>query len=324
MNHLMRTRSVLILALHVAFVSVVGAHGGAQSQAPTFRAAADAVMVEVSVQAGNRPVTDLQIPDFTLLDKGVPQTIVDMTYGKLPIDVTVALDISFSVSGAMFERLQRAVGQLMRDLRPDDRLRLMMFNARVARVIDYSSDPAVIDAAMKSAIAGGGTSLHDAISLALVSSRAPGRRQLIVVFTDGSDASSTTPMSTLLDVASRTTATLSMVMPGGMTPTAGIFDSSFGFTGGVPVPPQTQVRRQLATVSAAYVGLSASTGGSVVPFRANEDLGAVFRRILDGFRSTYVLHFTPTGVERGGFHELQVTVSRPKTTVTARRGYFGG
>lgn len=316
MTRLTRTTGVLILALHAAIAPGVGA----QSQVPTFRAAADAVMVEVSVQAGNRPVTNLQIGDFTLLDTGVPQTIVDMTYGKLPIDVTVALDISFSVSGAMLERLQRAVGHLMRDLRPDDRLRLMMFNARVARVVDYSSDPAVIDAAMKSAIAGGGTSLHDAISLALVSSRALGRRQLVVVFTDGADASSATPVATLMEVASRTTATLSMVMPGVLaTPT-----SSFGFTGGVPLPQSIQVSSRLVGVNAAYANLTASTGGSVVPFRANEDLGAVFRRILDAFRSTYVLHFTPTGVERGGFHELQVTVSRPNTTVTARRGYFGG
>lgn len=313
------TRLTLAAALTAAIAPGIGAQSGTQNQAPTFRAAAEAVMVEVSVQAGNRPVTNLQIGDFTLLDNGVPQTILDLTYGKLPIDVTVALDISFSVSGTMLERLQRGVGQLMRDLRPDDRLRLMMFNARVARIVDYSSDPAVIDAAMKSAIAGGGTSLNDAISLALVSSRALGRRQLIVVFTDGSDASSTTPVSTLLEVAGRTTATLSMVMPGLIQTT-----SSFGFTGGVSAPQPMQVRSQLLSVNFVWANLTTSTGGSVVPFRANEDLGAVFRRILDGFRSTYVLHFTPTGVASGGFHELQVTVSRPNATVTARRGYFGG
>lgn len=265
-------------------------------------------------------MTNLQIGDFTLLDNGVPQTIVDMTYGKLPIDVTVALDISFSVSGSMLERLQRAVGQLMRDLRPDDRLRLMMFNARVARIVDYSSDPAVIDAAMKTAVAGGGTALNDAISLALVSSRAPGRRQLIVVFTDGADASSATPMSVLHEVAGRTTATLTMVMPGVFATTT----SSSGFSGGVPLPETTFFSGRFLGVNAAYANLAGSTGGTVVPFRANEDLGAIFRRVLDGFRSTYVLHFTPTGVAREGFHELQVTVSRPNATVTARRGYFGG
>lgn len=292
-----------------------------QTQSPTFRAAAAGVLVEVSVQSGNRPATNLQVSDFEVFDRGVLQTIVDMTYGKLPIDVTVALDVSFSVSGTMLDRLRRAVGQLMRDLKPEDRLRLIMFNAGVARMVDYSSDPDVIDAAMKVANAGGGTSLRDAISLALVSSRAPGRRQLIVVFTDGIDASSTTSEPVLTEVANRTTATLTMVVPG----TAPIVQQQFSDASMVPTLTRTILASpRMARVNAAYVALTASTGGTVVPFRANEDLGSVFKRVLESFRSTYVLHFIPTGVEAGGFHELRVTVKRPNTTATARRGYFGG
>ena len=307
---------VLITCLTVGPVMSAG-----QAQSPTFRAAAEGVIVEVSVQSGSRPVTNLQMADFEVFDKGVPQTVVEMTYGKLPIDVTVALDVSFSVSGTMLDRLRRAVGQLMRDLRPEDRLRLMMFNAGVARIVDYSSDPDVIDAAMKTAIAGGGTSLHDAISLALVSSRAPGRRQLIVVFTDGIDSNSTTSIPVLNEVASRTTATLTMVMPA----TAAIVQQQFSDVSMVPTLTRTILASpRLARVNAAYVALTANTGGTVVPFRANEDLGSLFKRVLESFRSTYVLHFIPTGVDAGGFHELRVTVKRPNTTATARRGYFGG
>lgn len=310
-----------IVCVLIACMTAVGTFPVAQTQAPTFRAAAEGVSVEVSVQAGTRLVTNLQVGDFEVFDKGVPQTVVDMTYGKLPIDVTIALDVSFSVTGTMLDRLRRAVGQLMRDLRPEDRLRLMMFNAGVARIVDYSSDPDVIDAAMKTATAGGGTSLNDAISLALVSSRAPGRRQLIVVFTDGIDASSTTSMPVLGEVAGRTTATLTMVMPG----SAPVIAQQFSNSTMVPALTRTILASpRLWGVNAAYASLTASTGGTVVPFRANEDLGSVFRRVLDSFRSTYVLHYLPTGVERGGFHELRVTVKRPNTTVVARRGYFGG
>jgi hypothetical protein len=58
--------------------------------------------------------------------------------------------------------------------------------------------------------------------------------------------------------------------------------------------------------------------GAAIP-----DLTAAFRRAVDQFRSSYVLHFTPTGVERAGFHTLEVTIKgRPRLTVTARRGYF--
>jgi hypothetical protein len=44
--------------------------------------------------------------------------------------------------------------------------------------------------------------------------------------------------------------------------------------------------------------------------------------VLERFRSTYVLHYSPRGVDRTGFHVLQVRVNRDNTTVTARRGYF--
>ena len=311
-------RSLSIICLAWCAVLTAGLFG--QAQTPTFRAVATGVTVDVSVQSGTRPVTNLRIGDFELLDNGVPQVIADLTYGKLPIDITVALDISYSVRGSMLERLRRAVGQLMRDLRPDDRLRLMMFNARVARVVDYASDPAAIDAAMTTAVAGGGTSLNDAISLALVSSRAPGRRQLVVVFTDGNDATSSTSMATLSEVANRTTATLTVVTPSAIV-TGG---NPFGFLTNPALMGLPTATTRTGVVRTAYAGLTSSTGGSVVPFQVGEDLGAVFRRVLDAFRSTYVLHFVPTGVGQGGFHELIVTVKRSNARVTARRGYFGG
>ena len=67
------------------------------------RAVASGVTVDVSVQSGSRPVTNLRIEDFELRDSGVPQVIAGVTYGKLPIDITVALDISYSVRGSMLE-----------------------------------------------------------------------------------------------------------------------------------------------------------------------------------------------------------------------------
>ena len=60
-----------------------------QEPAATFRAGADAVSVEASVRRDKRPVTGLKISDFELLDNGVPQEISDLSYERLPIDVTM-------------------------------------------------------------------------------------------------------------------------------------------------------------------------------------------------------------------------------------------
>ncbi len=104
----------------------------------------------------------------------------------------MALDVSYSVTGTLLDRLRRGVVQLMDDLGPEDRLKLILFNMRVNRTVDFTTDVKVVETAIRSATAGGGTALLDAMSVALVSSSTPARRQLIVVFTDGSDSSSTT------------------------------------------------------------------------------------------------------------------------------------
>ena len=48
-----------------------------------------------------------------------------------------------------------------------------------------------------------------------------------------------------------------------------------------------------------------------------------FERVLQDFRSRYVISYTPSGVTSGGYHRLQVSVRNKGFTVRARPGYFG-
>ena len=140
-------------------------------QQPVFRSSANAVMVDIAVRdASRRIVTDLTAADFTVLDNGVPQQVDDLSFGKLPIDVTVGLDVSGSVNGPLLDRLRLGINQLMADLRRDDRLKLMVFNMRFNQTIDFTTDVAQIDRAIKSAGSAGGTALFDALSVAMISS----------------------------------------------------------------------------------------------------------------------------------------------------------
>ena len=277
-----------------------------------FRASADLVTVDVSVRSGTRVVTGLTAKDFELVDNGVAQDISDVSFGKLPIDVTVALDVSYSVTGALFDRLRRAIVEMMSDLGKDDRLKLVAFNMRVKRVVDFTGDAAAVGAAIREASAGGGTSILDTVSVVLVSAAPPDRRQLMVVFTDGGDSLSITEPETLQAVGQRANAALTVVAP----------DTSLRLSGplalgAVSAAMQTGPMRVLAAIAE-------ETGGVVVPVRQPAgDLASTFRRALDEFRSSYVLHFTPRGVDRKGLHTLAVNVRRSGTlTVRARRTYF--
>ena len=288
------------------------------AQQPTFRSSAAAVVVDVNVRDRNgRPVTKLDVSDFELLDNGVRQELHDLSYGKVPIDITVALDVSHSVSGKMLDQLRQGVVQLMRDLEKDDRLKLVLFNMRVARTMDFTRDVKGVESAIRSATAGGGTALLDTLSVSLVSANAPDRRQLVVTFTDGSDSSSTTTPEMLIAIAQRTRATLTFVMPAvrvQMTINRG--PTSIGplttYSANVMRGP---LHDFLTTVAR-------DSGGSVLPVAGGVDLSAAFRRVLADFRSTYVLYYTPRNVDAAGYHSVDVKVNHEGATVRARRGYF--
>ncbi len=297
------------------FSCVLAAWLAWSQQAPvTFRSGVDAVSVDVSVRDRGRVITGLTASDFVVLDNGIRQEVADVSFDKLPIDVTVALDISSSVTGDMLERLQRAVAQLMKDLGKADRLRLMTFHARIARVVDFTDDVATVQRAIRNVTAGGGTSIFDTISTALISADQADRRQLLVVFTDGADSTSITELSPLIDVAQRTNVAVSTVMPTGVAP------AEMSSVNGVLIVSRMMPRN--LSRARAFSRLADETGGQVIPQVAGGDLSATFRRVLGDFRSSYVVRYVPKGVTRGGLHTLSVTVpARRGLTVRARRGY---
>jgi VWFA-related protein len=285
-----------------------------------FRSGASAVAVDVSVRdRSRRPITGLDADDFRVYDNGVLQRVDTVSYGKVPIDVTIALDVSYSVTGALLDRLRQGVVQLMRDLGPDDRLRLLLFNMRVTRVSPFTRDIRLVESVLRTAKAGGGTALLDAISVALVSASSSDRRQLVVFFTDGADSSSTTSADMLVAVAQRTRATLTFVVPGGLTSPV----LSPGTRPGAQVPQPTGTRVNARPRNTILAKLAAETGGNILSAGPSGDLSATFREVLAEFRSTYVLYYTPRGVPAEGYHELEVKTSREQATILARRGYFG-
>jgi len=326
MTRLQRSGGVIVIVV-AGLCVVAAAHGTAPRaahqqtppQTPTFRSGTSAVRVDAAVRDASRRVMEgLTAADFTVTDNGIEQRVEDVTFGKAPIDVTIGLDVSRSVAGPLLDRLRQGVTQLARDLRREDRLKLLVFNHQVSRLVDFTSDLNTIDRAMRAATASGGTALFDALSMAMMST-APEieRRQLIMVFTDGQDGSSTTSAEALHAVAERTRATVSFVV----LPAASTLALS-----------ETPVIRSLTSplmpsftlIHPAVQKLANDTGGQVLSATQGTVLGAVFLRALDAFRATYVLHYTPRGVSADGFHVLDVKVNRQGAVVQARRGYFGG
>ena len=305
----MRRQPTVIAVVAAALSASI--HSSAQQQEPaaTFRAGADVVTVEASVRREKRPVTGLKIGDFQLLDNGVPQQISDLSYERLPIDVTVVLDVSASVTGSVLDQLRQSVRQLKADLGPSDRLKLVAFNMQVRRLADFEASASATDTAFASLSGRGSSAIFDSVAVQLASATPAGRRHLIVLFTDGQDSSSITDPEILFDVAKRTTSTVDIVLASAVAErTASPFARSPG--------------RPPITIGRMYDQLARETGGAVVSTTPGENLASTFRRTLADFRASYVLYFTPQGVERTGSHTIDVRVKQEGTDVRARRGYI--
>jgi hypothetical protein len=95
---------------------------------------------------------------------------------------------------------------------------------------------------------------------------------------------------------------------------------------GVSAAPPTTITRSAGPYAGgpnrgALDEAAAVTGGIVAADSSRTPIPEVFRRVLDDFRAGYVLSYTPTGVERGGTHQLTVRTTNRRYIVRARRSY---
>jgi hypothetical protein len=150
--------------------------------------------------------------------------------------------------------------------------------------------------------------VFDGLAVALTAADAPGRRRLIILFSDGQDSSSISDIDGLLAVARQTTATVAVILSSpSLERPASLLRASTSHPN--------------ATIGATLDRIATETGGMVSVLKPGETVSSKFRRMLQDFRSSYVLYFTPKGVERSGVHTLDVRVKRAGAEVRARRGY---
>jgi VWFA-related protein len=303
--------------------------GDTHAAQEVFRSGVDGVVIPVTVRTGNRPVGGLTAADFDLRDNGVAQEIQDASAEKIPIDLTLLLDLSASVDGPTLQRLKTAVADTATLLRGDDRIRLVTISQVLKEV--FSLRPREDAMVLDDLRAEGATSLYDGLAATMMRPSTPGRRQLIVAFTDGRDSTSIIDQNTATAIARLTDAVVDIVVPVGgaagnvsrrLTQRNGSFDS-LGGGSNVVVNGQrgTAIDEGVPPVLADLV---APTAGQVLTLEGNESISRIFKSMLDDFRATYVLRYVPRGVAPAGWHEIDITVKKHgKYDVRARRGYRG-
>jgi Ca-activated chloride channel homolog len=298
-----------LCAVAVSIVLFAGLPPGSAAQRPSFRSAVDLVLLNVTVTDGSgRFVSDLVADDFEIFEEGRTQPISFFSPALAPLSVSLLIDTSSSMDDRM-PWAQQAAADFVTRLRPSDVAEVVSFDSRVEVMQQFTSEKALLEAAIRRTKAGGSTALYNAVYIALkqLSRTRPNvvddiRRQVIVLLSDGEDTSSLVTYEEMVDFAKRSQTV--------------IYTIGLGFDETVNKKSNSEyLLRQLAV----------ETGGRLFMPKRPEDLLDVYGRISQELTNQYLLgYLSATSSPEGAWRRVSVRVRRPNAQARTRSGYYTG
>jgi Ca-activated chloride channel family protein len=287
----------------------------APTPAPSASKPGDDQTIQVEVNLVNIPVsvadkkgkyvTNLKKEDFKVYEDEKLQTITNFANeNNLPLTIALLVDTSGSIRDKLRFEQEAAIEFFYSTLqRGKDKAMVISFDSGVELNQDFTDDPEKLADAVRKIRAGGGTSLYDAVYLA-VNQKLAGTsgRRVIILITDGDDNSSRVSLTETLEAAQK---------------------------GDVSI-------YSISTNSSAYFGskdqergdktlkkFSEETGGKPFFPLKIEDLASSFLNIHDELRSQYQLGYRPTNARQDGtFRRIRVDVADKRYKARARSGYY--
>ena len=280
--------------LMLAMTMLAAGHVVARQQ-PLFKSGVDVVRIDVSVMQGLNPVGGLTVDNFVVSDNGVPQKLDSVSLDRVPLSLMMVFDTSASLAGERISGLIAAGNALVTALRPDDAAALMTFSEPIRLAVPMTTERDRLQGQLNALKANAATALNDAVFLAL-QHRPPdagATRPVALVFSDGQDTSSWLTSEQVVEAARRSGIVIHVV------------EMSSN-------PRGTPIANSLADAG----------GGRVWSATSGKDLRELFGKVLEELRARYLLTYSPSGVDREGWHDVKVTLKGARGDVTARPGYF--
>ena len=285
----------------------------AQEQRPTFRAATGRVLVSTVVRTPQgRPVTDLAVDDFTVMDSGEERKIVE--FSADPSAVRLAMLVDFS--GSMDVAAKRAAAQesawhLLSWLTVGyDEVSLYAFDRQLQEVAPPSKAPGDVLQHLERLEPYGQTSLFDAIAQTgrIVAGAEGSGRRVVVALTDGADnASQLTPeqVSAIASSVDVPVYIIVIVSPLERAGSSTVDDAKYE-----------------AMREGPLRNLARWTGGELFVAYGPAQASRAARQIVTELRHQYLIAIEPG--TRPGWHPLEVRTRDEELVVRTRSGYVVG
>jgi VWFA-related protein len=282
---------------------------------PPSPAAAPANKIQVRVDLVNVLMTvtnkrkrlqlDLSKDDFRVFEDNQPQTIRYFSRETdLPLRLGVLVDTSSSIRDRLHFEQEAAIDFLNSTLRPGkDSAFVVAFDVQPQLVQDYTDDLEKLSGAIGGLLAGGVTTLYDAIYFACREKMLffpppePYLRRVMIVISDGEDNQSVHTREEALEMAEHAEVTIYAVSTRAK---------------GLPEHGDSVLRR-----------LAEQTGGrAFFPFEASET-ATDFQEIARELRSQYSLAYISTNhAHDGNFRTIAIEPLHKGLQVRAKPGYF--
>ena len=300
-------------------------------------------------------INDLKSHDFSLTDNGKLQDIkVDVTY--ITISLVVAIQANANAEPVL--PAVRNIGPLLQGLVTGDQgeVAIVAFDHRIQTLQDFTTDTGRIKEALAKLHAGSSISaVNDAVvqSVRMLRTRPDSRRRVLLLIAEARDYGSEAKVrDALTDLqfanvsvysvninqlvnAFRTKAAppppdripaTARTMPAGVAPLPDnarqLYGNPQNSADFVPLIADLFRGAKSIFVKDPVEVYTRFTGGDERSFVNQKDLENAISAIGDELHSQYLLTYTPTNREEGGFHEIVVTVDRADVKVRTRPGYW--
>ena len=315
--------------------------------APVASAQVDVIKTETSlvqlsvgvVDKQGHPIVNLSQNDFVVYENGERRPIMHFEPTDAPFSLVMMLDTSGSTV-TFRQQIQGAALRFLDALRPEDRVAVVDFNGKGAKVqLPFTTDHnrVAYTIGITLSTGRGETPLYDALRLSVkeLGHEAPRRRKAIVVLTDGLDTSarnadrsvvgkaSATEIDSAIkaDTYSQLISVLSEADREGVT----IFPLA------LPSGDPKRLPLQDASITAMYTAartrlqlLADRTGGQLHEIRRLDDLANLYARVAANLRTIYTVVYQPPTpvVHDGKWREIRVEVNRGDFVASTKPGYF--
>jgi VWFA-related protein len=265
-----------------------------------FRSSSELVTTAVTVRdAEGRLITNLNQQDFVVEEDGVPQPITLFTRERVPVSLSLTLDISDSMRGQRMADARSALARFLDTLlAADDEASLLGFNHETKLFGQWTVDRSGMRGKLEAIRPSGGTALYDAIdaALPLFESRQHQRAAILLV-SDGADTASDTTPTLLKQKLVR----------------SDVFLYAIGINS---IDARNSTRINPFTLNE----LTSQGGGYTEIVGSAAELGPATERIAEELNSQYMIGYTPATRGTGGYHSIRVRVTNDAYRVRARRG----